>query len=369
MLVSTCALAVLVPRLADACGASVPELYEAIPADGATYPGNAALLFTGFEISLDAVTVTVDGQPAAFAPAEFAADLATIAVLVEPAPQAGQTVVVSGSFCAEEEFCEPVAITYTAGEHDVAAPAPIVEASFYAVLDHEEFSWNDSCDEWAVAQTMYVHLQQAAPGPADAPVAVHLAWDPDGAEGPAGFAEQRWAPGEATVLDVMLSEAAFGEFDPRIDGCLQVTTIDTAGNAGAPFELCMACFAGADDTPITEPPDEPLWTEADAVPGSACAPAVETTGGEDPTEGEDPTAGESGEAPTSGGESGEAPTGGGESGEATESASATDSATGGEDDSDKGCACSSDPGSANGGHLMLLALAALGLRGRRRARV
>src|SRR5262245_53912606 len=88
------------PGRADACSPPPPGLTSSTPADGDTYPGNAAVFFSGFDIALTGVTVTVDGQPASFGPPP--ANLPTVADLmatINPAPKAGQKVVISGDFC------------------------------------------------------------------------------------------------------------------------------------------------------------------------------------------------------------------------------------------------------------------------------
>lgn len=133
MLAGTCALVLAVPRSAEACGVNLPELYEAVPADGQSYPRNAALLFSGTEIKLDAVTVTVDGAPASLVPASLPARMATIAARVEPEPQEGQSVTVSGVFC---EDCESVTLTYTVSAPDTTPPEVIAAESFFTVYDH-----------------------------------------------------------------------------------------------------------------------------------------------------------------------------------------------------------------------------------------
>ncbi|MCY1057638.1 MYXO-CTERM sorting domain-containing protein [Nannocystis sp. SCPEA4] len=356
-LVGTCALVVSVPRLAEACGASAPELIEQLPIGGGSYPGNAALLFWGVELSTEQLTVTIDGEPATLVAAEFAAGLADLAVRVEPAPQEGQAVAISGKICNWEADCE-LSLTYTASAADVAAPAPIAEASFFAVYDHADLDLSSDCGEWHVERSMYVHLQQAAPASGEAATLFLVNWD--ASEGAGGIHRTELASGESTIISVDLDGSALGGADVMSEVCLEVTAIDAAGNKAEPFELCPPCFFRADEQPLETLPPEPVWTEADAVPGSACAPATETTG-EDTSGGEETAGDESGEAPTSGGE----PTTGGEP-NGSETGEDTDSATGGEDDPGKGCACSSDgDGRGSLGHLLLLALG-IGAARRRR---
>ncbi|PCC73805.1 hypothetical protein [Nannocystis exedens] len=345
-LLGACALSVLVARPAEACDPGEPFLHSTLPADGAVYPGNAALLFDGFFISIDALTVTVDGQPAALVPADFADGLSEIAAFVEPAPTDGQVVVVSGSVC---DGCEPLTLTYTAGPPDVTAPAPSVESSFFAVYDHADFvSGGGDCMSDSDL-TLYVHLSQQSPAPGD-PTLFTVAWDPDG-EGEVGFRRTLRVDGESHVLALSLVTERLGGKDPLAEVCLDITAIDAAGNAAEPFELCPACFARADAIEHgVDTPAEPAWTEADGVPGSPCAGVEpQTTGEETETD-----ASSSDTAPTTGG-------GSDTSGDSTgDSASDTDSggATGGEG-GDKGCACSSDggdPGDAGRFSLFVLGL-------------
>lgn len=334
-LLGACALSVLVTRPAEACDPGEPFLQGTLPADGAVHPGNAALLFRGFNISIAAVTVTVDGEPAALAPADFDDNLSEIAAFVEPAPTDGQVVALSGSFC---EGCEPVTITYTAGPPDVTAPAPSVESSFFAVYEHADFMSSGGDCMTDSDLTLYVHLSQESPAPGD-PSLFRVAWDPDG-EGDAGFHRTVRVDGESHVLALSLVSEQLGGKDPLTEVCLDITALDLAGNAAETFQVCPACFARADEIEHgIDTPAEPAWTEADGVPGSPCAGAEPQTTGEEPT-GTDT-------APTSGG-----------SDSSSDSSSDTDSggATGGED-GDKGCACSSnggDPGDV--GRFLLFAL-------------
>jgi len=361
LLAAACAAVAYAPRVADACGAPEPGLSTTTPADGATYPANAALLFWGYDISLDAVTVTVDGQPAKLVPAGFASGFATIAALVEPAPLEGQTVVVAGSFC-EPGFCDQMQeLTYTAGPPDLEAPEPVAAASFFAIYDHADFqsSGGDCLSDSQL--TVYVHVMQDTPGPGAAPGGVRASWD--GGGGPGGFGGFRITSGGMSRLAIPIVEAQLGGKDPRSEVCVTVAAIDAAGNAAEPFTLCPACFYRADDGENDGGiVPEPLWTEADAVPGSACAGAEETTGGASDS-GPDPTDGP-GSASASD-SSGEAPTTGGPqtTGEPqTDGASDTSDQ---DDGGDKGCACDGAGGGRDLGALVVVALG-LGLGRRRR---
>ena len=338
-LLGACALSVSLARPAEACDPGEPFLQGTLPADGAVHPGNAALLFDGFNISITAVTVTVDEQPAALVPADFDDNLAEIAAFVEPAPTEGQVVALSGPFC---EGCEPVTITYTAGPPDVTAPKPIVESSFFALYDHADFMSGGGDCMTDSDLTLYVHLSQESPAFGD-PSLFRVGWDPDG-EGDAGFHRTVRVDAESHVLALSLVSEQLGGKDPLTEVCLDITALDLAGNAAETFQLCPACFARTDEVEHgVDTPAEPAWTEADGVPGSPCAGAEPQPTGEEPT-GTDTASNTSEDGSLS---------------ESTsDSVSDTDSggATGGEG-GDKGCACSSnggDPGDV--GRFLLFAL-------------
>lgn len=349
LLVGSCAIAGYTPRSADACGVPAPELTSTVPADGATYPGNAALLFSGFDLTLDAVTVTVDGQPASLVPAPLAEGFAAIAALVEPQPQAGQTVVVSGSFCSPE-FCDPVSLTYTASAPDLTAPAPLAEQAYFGVYDHADFASGGGDCQSDSDLTFYLHVPQTAPAGGEALPVVRASYDPDGEGGAFGIRSTVYSPGDMATLVISATDEQLLGKDPATEVCITIEVVDTAGNAAPAFQVCPACYLRKDDTPqLGSTPSEPAWTEADAVPGSACAGATESTGAATDS-GPEPTSGDTGEPPTTG-----------------EPETGTDSDTGGLD-GDKGCACSMHGAPIDPGALVLFGLG-LGLLRRRRSPV
>lgn len=344
-------LAAYAPQIAEACSPPQPELYSTVPADGATYPGNAALLFSGFDLSLDGVTVTVDGQPAQFVPAEFAAGWAQIAVLVEPMPAAGQEVIVSGIFC-DPEFCGPMKMTYTAAAPDLTAPAPDAEQAFFTVYNHGDFVSSGGDCQGDADLTLYMHYFQGLPVAEEASVVMRASWP--GADGMGGFSDFMFATGEEASLSLPLTLFQLGGKDPVSEVCLTVSAIDTANNAAPPFQVCPACFYRKDDTEVDSSyQPEPVWSDADAVPGSKCEVAQETTG-------IGPTTGDTGDTGGTGG-----------TGDATGATDPTGEPDTGNNDTtpehdtmDRGCACASDGGSRDLGGLVLMALG-LGLARRR----
>lgn len=334
------------PATATACGAPAPGLTSTVPAEGATHPANAALLFSGFDLSLDQVTVTVDGAPAQLVAAPFGSSWANFVMLVEPAPEVGQQVVVSGPVCPPD-FCDPLLLTYTAGEPDLTAPVPVPEAAFFAVYDHADFMTSGGDCQSDTDLTLYVHVTQDGAAPGAAPGVVSASWSGGGGGG--GFGDFTFASGTTASLSIPLTLAQLGGKDPASEVCVTVTARDLAGNEATPFEVCPACFFREDDTPIESSyVPEPVWTEADAVPGSACA-------------GADPTTGDSGPDETSGG-IGEPSTGEPSTGEVQSSGETSEQ----DDGEGKGCACATDGGVRDLGALVIMGLG-LGL-GRRRRR-
>jgi MYXO-CTERM domain-containing protein len=337
-----------IPRLADACSAPESGLTASIPAGGATYPANAALVFEGHGISLAAVTVTIDGAPAALVEADLPG-LGLVAQ-IEPEPAAGQAVVVSGNFCAFEE-CEPHTLSFTAGPADTSAPNA-TDVTF-AAFDHAAFvsSGGDCMSDSDL--TFYVHTDVSPQAAGQAPIRYRMSFAPALADLEVGglFAAQGPSTRAISVTDDLLADAAI------TDLCLQLDVIDLAGNAATPIEVCKPCFfRHSDANQASETPAEPVWTDADLVPGSVCAGAV----GTDSDTGGSESSGTSDDPPTTG-----TPTGTGEAGETTVDSEVDSDTSGGEQDGSKdGCACRSD--AAPAGPLALLAgLLLIGSRRRR----
>lgn len=354
LLAGTCSLAAYAPRLAAACGPPQPGLTGSIPADGATYPANAALLFSGFYIQTDALKVTVDGVDAELVPADLPSGFATRAVLVQPQPEPGQTVVVSGSFCPAEN-CEETTLTFTAGELDLVAPEPIPAAAFFGVYDHSDFVSSGGDCQSDSDITFYLHLEQGPASEGGATELVHAEWKPNDNGGVSG---SRRTSGGVEILAMSVVTSQLAGADPNKDVCFTVTHHDAAGNVSEPYQVCPACFFRKDDLPLMQStPAEPAWTDADAVPGSACADG-DTTGDTDSDSSGDPETGGTTEDPT---DSGPDPTG---SSSGDPETSGPD--TGDQEDDGKGCACDSDSNAPAAPTLAALALLLL-IRPRRRA--
>jgi MYXO-CTERM domain-containing protein len=342
-----------------------------LPADGATYPANAALLIDGFDLSidaLDAIKVTVDGVAAKLVPADLGPNFATIAAMIEPQPAPGAAVVVSGNFCLDAG-CDDTKLSFTAGAPDLTAPEPKPAAAFFGLYDHGDFMSSGGDCQSDSDMTFYLHVEQVVPADGEAPQRISAQYLPDGQ---GGFSDSVRTSDESArvIMSVVASQLAGA--DPIADVCFTVRHVDAAGNAAEPYEVCGACFQRKDEVvPPLSSPEEPAWSDVDAVPGSACAPVEGTTG--DTTDATtDATTGDTTGATTGGttseptpGDTGPEPTGTGEP-QTTGEPETTGPDTGGDQEDDgKGCACDSDGGGS--GPAALAALALLAAR-RRRAR-
>jgi MYXO-CTERM domain-containing protein len=301
-------------RAAHACAPPAPGLSWHLPADGATYPANGVLLFRGFDISLDQVTVKVDGQPASFVDAsgEFPNPfIAQGKVRVSPKPNPGQMVVVSGDFCLPGSGCTPVTFSYTAGPEDNTPPDAPANLQ-YEVHDHPDFksSGGDCQTDSDIAWWLRVEGQPAES--AEAPVLYHVEGFAD-----AGLSNPLFS--SLTIASDPVQRLHYESLAPQLAGaspaeiCLRVTTLDTAGNKKvSSVVMCKACHLRVDpqgESPFG-PPDEPEWTSADLYSGGMCNvdPDPDGSGGSGGSGGNDGSGGSGGAG--GGGEGGNQPEGG-----------------------------------------------------------
>lgn len=252
------ALALLAPRLADACAAALPDIpTSTTPPSGGELPVNAAIRFDG-PTALDLVTLTVDGQPATL---EFDYDLPnlgfTVYMRVTPTPSPGQTVVLSGDFCAG--YGDPCEATfeYTVVAPDEKPPNPITGLDF-GLQRFTESGGAGSC----------LKSQDAA---------WHVRWD--GVEtDPATLHIVELAADDtfSEILDTAVVTASAAPLSARLatltegtagdDHCVRVRTVDLAGNAGPTSDpVCtpQQCRSEGDLSTEEVGFDEPAWTASD----------------------------------------------------------------------------------------------------------
>lgn len=260
-------------RDALACSPPPPGLSWHLPDDGATYPANGILLFQGVNITLDQVTVTVDGQPASLvdASAEIPAGIAQEKVRVSPKPNPGQTVILSGDFCPAGTGCAPVEFSYIAGPDDTSPPDAPANLQ-YEAYDHPDFksSGGDCQSDSDIAWWLRVEGQPAASG--EAPVLYHVEGFADPGLSKPLFSSLHIASDPIQRLGYESLAAQLAGTSPA-DICFRVTPLDTAGNKKAnSVVLCKACHLRVDPqgaSPIS-PPAEPTWTDADLYAGGMC---------------------------------------------------------------------------------------------------
>ncbi|WP_437769990.1 hypothetical protein WME77_27040 [Sorangium sp. So ce764] len=372
----TCALAV--ESSADACAPPQPGLTGTLPDSGATYPGNAALFFFGYSISLEGVTVTVDDKPASLVRAlDVPVAGQSFAARIEPPPSEGQAIVIEGDFCAPES-CEVTRIELTAGAADAAAPKGPVGLSF-DLYDHADFksSGGDCRVDSDLAWWLTVDGVESAGA---SPVIYTIdAFRDDSFDEPL-FSQSAFMGAASSTMAINRTAHVLDGADAPEALCFRARAIDAAGNAASETaHACRPCYYREDPAtaePADGPPAEPEWTAADVYPGGTCDPGTGAGGGGTTSSGagggttsSGAGGGTTGSGTTSGGTTSSG-AGGGTTGSGTTSGGTTSSGAGddGAGDSDGGCHAaggSRGNGPAGGAALALLACAALAGRRRR----
>lgn len=260
------AAALLLPiaRDANACSPWDPALDRTFPAQGDILPAGALLLLDGQVLSPDHLSVTVDGEPAALVLVHersrglyywlWESAYRTMALRIEPPPQPGQAIVVTGDPCLEwagMSFCDPVELIYSVGEADSEPPDAPVEL-WYDVYDHGEVASADSSCGATTAQLEFTIWTEIGRERLEYPLEYRLsrrprdlprAWDVvehDWLRDAKAFDPQfRWQYLIQAVQDLLpLAEAL----------CLRLQTFDASGNLGGEIEVCPPChdqFAGS----------------------------------------------------------------------------------------------------------------------------
>ena len=353
LIVASSTLSSLAPD-AHACSPPAPGLVASTPKNGDTYPANAALLFYGYDITLDALIVKVDGQPATFVDAPDIASLGLGALVarISPEPEPGQTVEIAGSFCPEVA-CEPSAITFTAGELDNAPPGSPTAISF-DIHDHADFVSSGGDCQSDTDLTWYVRVDTVVgAGPSESAVALLVQAFRDASFQDIVFSESQLMTGaSATVSRGTTVSVLGGEAAPEAL-CFRASVRDLSGNVSIPkVEVCKPCRYRKDDAGGNDShPPEPTWTSADVYPGGPC------------DEG-----GSGGNGGGNGGNAGGGDGGGGDAGSGGEAGGGDAGGENGDDVSVVGCSCRLPAGETSGSTAALLALLAGAAAGRRRRR-
>jgi MYXO-CTERM domain-containing protein len=272
------------PR-AEACSPPPSGVFSTIPAEGQKYPGNAAVILQGQGISLTDASVTVDGQPATLKDVSktLFSDLGIFAVAVEPAPAAGQSVVITGTFCAGGSGCPPVKLTYQATAADTVAPTPIDLVGF-DIHDYTDFKSSGGDCQNNSDYAWWVELKTQVPDQAvDGAVLYRIEGYVSGTQ-PAN--PDVWAVGYVddtghVVVPIRWTVDILGNKPLPEAMCFRVVAYDTAGNtpSTSPETYCKPCHYRADGIPGNGfPPAEPAWTPADIYSGGTCDSSIPSTG-------------------------------------------------------------------------------------------
>lgn len=273
-LVSAAALVALAWPVRDAQACSPPgaALTGSIPPSGATYPANAAIFFQGYDISLDAVSVTVDGQPASFTTATDVSSsrLAAITARVSPTPAAGQTVRIFGTFCAAPH-CEVSDITYVTSAPDTTPPASPASLSF-DVHDYTDFESSGGDCQSSSDAAWWIEVGTTPPQPTESPVVVVIEGSRNESFDDVVFSSSAFVSAATTNLNVrrLVDEALNGPLAE--DFCIRASVRDAAGNeAVTVVQACRPCHFRKESTMTSfGPPQEPAWTDDDIYEGGTC---------------------------------------------------------------------------------------------------
>ncbi|WP_438022232.1 hypothetical protein [Sorangium sp. So ce233] len=269
--------------IADACSPPLPGLTGTFPESGGSLPGNAAIFFDGYSISLDAVSVTVGGEPASLVAVTDLPSLGySLVARIDPPPGEGQAIVIEGDFCGAVEPCGETRIELTAGAADADAPAGPSGVSF-DVHDHADFKSSGGDCQVDSDLTWWVTVEGQIAGSGEAPVITTIEAFRDDTFTDPVISQSKFM--NATPVTVALSrtvDALDGAAAPEAF-CFRATVTDTAGNAaGEAVHACKPCYYRKDPEtaqPGLGAPPEPAWTEEDVYPGGTCDSGMGPGGG------------------------------------------------------------------------------------------
>jgi MYXO-CTERM domain-containing protein len=230
----------------------------------------------GYSLSLKESTVTVDGAPASLIPADNVTPVGfgNQAALIDPAPAAGQEVVISGTFCPQEQTCPPATISFVTSAPDTTAPAAPSSMTF-DIHDYADFkAFGGSCQSDSdLAWWITTIAEPAAKEESLVILAIEGFRDEaftDLAFSSTSFLDATFAKvGVRQTINILNGEAAPEAF------CIRATTSDAAGNKAAKsISSCRPCKFKVENEPTMSPnpPMEPVWAAADTYPGGTCDP-------------------------------------------------------------------------------------------------
>ncbi|WP_155798176.1 hypothetical protein [Sorangium cellulosum] len=268
---------------AEACSPPLPGLTGTLPESGGSLPANAAIFFDGYSISLDAVSVTVGGEPASLVAVTDLPSLGySLVARIDPPPGEGQAIVIEGDFCRAAEPCGPTRIELTAGAADADAPAGPSGVSF-DVHDHADFKSSGGDCQVDSDLSWWVTVEGEIAGSGEAPVITTIeAFLDDTFTDPVMSQSRLMNAAALTVALSRTTDVLDGAAAPEAF-CFRATAIDAAGNAaGEAVHACKPCYYRKDPEtaqPGLGAPPEPAWTEGDIYPGGTCDSGMGAGGG------------------------------------------------------------------------------------------
>jgi hypothetical protein len=263
------------PR-AHACSPLPPGVSGTIPAEGEKYPGNAAIIVQGQGISLTDASVTVDGQPATLkdvSKTQFG-DTGFFGVMVEPAPTAGQNVVISGTFCPAGSGCPMVTLHYQATEAKISAGVGIATVAVN-VLDYADFKSSGGDCQSDSDFAWFVHAKPLGMDPATDGVRIYSieGYSDITLTGPPLVRAVGIVKDASDLTVTIRGTTSTIQGKPLPEAlCFTTRSYPVAGNGPAETGIvCKPCNYRVDAAPNQgSPPVEPLWTAADVYPGGPC---------------------------------------------------------------------------------------------------
>lgn len=298
-------------REARACSPHEPALERTYPEAGGVIPEGALLLLDGQVLRPEQLAVTVDGVAAqlvlvpehshGFHYWGWDEAYRTMALRIEPPPQPGQTIVVTGDPCFQWKgmaYCDEVELVYTVGEADVDPPDAPANL-WYDVYDHgSEAAGHEPCTANPPVRfeiTIETEIERSV---LEYPLEYHLSRRPRDAPGQWTLVEYDWlrdAEAHDPWFQWLFSLAAVESVLPLAEAyCLRLQTFDASENLGGEVEVCPPCHdeLGPDEWSFIGPwPDgPPSYDDEWRYPDGHCPTALEpedeigtSTGDESPT--------------------------------------------------------------------------------------
>jgi hypothetical protein len=249
-------------RTVDAYACSWSWGADLIAPTGDQHPANAAVVLIGAGLGPEQLSATIDGIAATLVVDETVAEhhiysLADHYVIMplrlDPVPEVGQQVAITGDPCGVDVDCSPIAIMYTA----TAADTTISDATPTLSFNLARFSrtTGNTCASWGSLVQATVTLDEAAFDEEELVLYEVVARNGAAKISAATHRQLSWLQlGPYVLFDEV------GDAFPLDGWCVDVSMIDVAGNRGTVTTSCMPalCDDGASIPDIGRIPFEPI---------------------------------------------------------------------------------------------------------------